>query len=209
MGSWAAMRIAGQACTRVQRAFFARDAREVAPELIGLVLAHATPAGLAAGRIVEVEAYLGRDDPAAHSFRGPTARNAAMFGPPGRAYVYFIYGVHHCVNVVVGGGVRGQAVLVRALEPLEGLDLMRVRRGREDVRDLCRGPGRLAQALAIGPELGGGDLVRGPLGLWRPRAKSPAHEVVVGPRIGITKAADLPLRFSARGSRYVSARATP
>ncbi len=200
------MRIAGQACARVPRRFFARDAREVAPELVGMMLLHDTPEGIAGGRIVEVEAYLGDLDAAAHSFRGPTQRNAAMFGPPGRAYVYFIYGVHHCVNVVVGGAKRGQAVLVRALEPLEGIDLMRARRGIEDVRDLCRGPGRLTQALAIGPELGGADFVRGPLGIWRPRSSAASVDVAVGTRIGITKAAEMPLRWCERGSRFVSAR---
>jgi DNA-3-methyladenine glycosylase len=201
------MTVAGQACARVPRSFFARDARIVAPKLVGMLLLHDTPEGLAGGRIVEVEAYLGHLDAAAHSFRGKTARNAAMFGPPGRAYVYFIYGVHHCVNVVVGGDQRGQAVLVRALEPLEGLDLMRARRGVEEVRDLCRGPGRLTQALAIGPEQNGADFVRGPLGLWRPRRGAAAIDVAVGQRIGITKAAEMPLRFCARGSRFVSARA--
>lgn len=199
------MRIAGLACTRAQRAFFARDARSVAPELIGLVLMHETPQGVAAGRIVEVEAYLGHLDAAAHSFRGPTPRTATMFGPPGHAYVYFIYGVHHCVNVVVGHGARGQAVLLRALEPLEGLELMRARRKRDDARDLCRGPGRLTQALGIGPHDDGADFVRGPLGIWKPRARPADIDVAIGPRIGITKAADLPLRFSARGNRYVSA----
>jgi DNA-3-methyladenine glycosylase len=184
------MRVAGLAYTRVPRAFFARDALAVAPELLGLVLLHKTREGIAGGRIVEVEAYLGSRDPAAHSFRGETVRNAAMFGPPGRAYVYFIYGVHHCVNVVVGGEERGQAVLVRALEPLLGLELMRARRGRTDERDLCRGPGRLTQALAIGPERDGADLVRGPLGIWKPDERGPGIEVAVGPRVGITKAAE-------------------
>src|SRR5690349_5125611 len=111
------MKIDGLRLVRVERSFFARSADVVAPELLGLVLVHATTAGITAGRIVEVEAYLGRRDAAAHSFRGPTARNASMFGPPGRAYVYFSYGVHYCVNVVVGGPERGQAVLLRALEP--------------------------------------------------------------------------------------------
>jgi DNA-3-methyladenine glycosylase len=203
------MKIDGVRVSRVQRPFFARTADVVAPELLGLVLVHETPRGITAGRIVEVEAYLGSRDAAAHSFRGQTARNASMFGPPGRAYVYFSYGVHYCVNVVVGGKERGQAVLVRALEPLEGLDQMRARRGREDVRDLCRGPGRLTQALGIGPEHDGADFVRGKLGIWRPREIVDTIEIAIGPRIGITKAAGLPLRFSARGSRYVSARATP
>jgi DNA-3-methyladenine glycosylase len=201
------MRIGNLDLGRVTRTFFARDAQLVAPDLLGLVLVHDTPEGIAAGRIVEVEAYLGSADAAAHSYRGRTARNASMFGPPGRAYVYFIYGMHHCVNVVVGGPQRGQAVLLRALEPLEGMELMSVRRGRDEVRDLCRGPGRLTQALGIGPQHDGADFVRGKLGIWKPREMPNATDVAVGPRIGITKAADLPLRFSARGSRWVSARA--
>jgi DNA-3-methyladenine glycosylase len=202
------MKIGDVHVSRVERTFYARPADVVAPELIGFVLVHATPEGTAAGRIVEVEAYLGSRDAAAHSFRGKTARNASMFGPAGRAYVYFSYGMHYCINVVVGGPERGQAVLLRALEPLAGIDLMRARRGRDDLRDLCRGPGRLTQALGIGPEHDGADFVRGKLGIWRPRDVAEEIDVAIGPRIGITKAADLPLRFSARGNRFVSATVT-
>lgn len=189
---------------RVPRAFFARDTALVAREMIGLVLAHETREGLAAGVIVEVEAYLAREDPASHAFRGQTARNGSMFGPPGRAYVYLIYGVHDCFNVVTRGKGVGEAVLVRALEPLVGIELMRARRGVDSVRELCRGPGKLTQALSIGRTLDGADLVRGKLGLWRPKPASSAIEIATSKRVGITRAVDLPLRFSAAGHAFVS-----
>jgi DNA-3-methyladenine glycosylase len=189
---------------RIPRAFFLRPTAIVARELLGTVLVHDAPEGLVAGIVVETEAYL-RDDPASHSFRGPTARNASMFGAPGRAYVYSIYGLHHCLNVVTGPAGIGEAVLVRALEPIEGLELMRRRRGGVADRELCRGPGKLVQALAIGRGHDGADLGRGPLVLRAlgTSARGP-REVVRTPRIGITRAAERPLRFHVRGSPYVS-----
>lgn len=150
------------------------------------------------GVIVETEAY-DPTDPASHSFAGPTQRNAPMFGPPGRAYVYRSYGMHWCFNVVCGG--RGAAVLIRALEPTSGLELMWERRGMQDERLLCAGPGRLCQALAITSELNHRELTQPPFQFV---ARSEEPNVIVGPRIGITKAADRPWRFALKGSRYLS-----
>ena len=202
------MKIGDELLKRVPRTFFARATEQVARELLGMYLVHETPGGVTAGRIVEVEAYLGRNDAASHSYRGETARNRSMFGPPGHAYVYFIYGVHHCFNVVTGPKGSGEAVLVRALEPALGLETMCARRGRE--RDLCRGPGNLTVAMGIGRELDGQDLVRGPLGIWRGANSAGRTSMRVGPRIGITKARELPLRFlSEDAARRPGARAAP
>lgn len=173
---------------------FARPAAELAPRLLGAIL---TVRG-AAGRITETEAYA-PDDPASHSFAGPTARNAAMFGPAGHAYVYRIYGLHWCLNVV---GLPGHAVLIRALEPLDGIAAMQARRGPG--KPLCTGPGRLAEALGIsgaddGRAFGGADF------RLDPAPERPAG-VLTGPRVGIRKAADWPMRFGLAGSRYLSRR---
>ncbi|MGH8982515.1 MAG: DNA-3-methyladenine glycosylase [Acidimicrobiia bacterium] len=145
------------------RSFYARDAREVAPELLGKLLVHDDPgAGRLAVRLVEVEAYAGADDPGSHAYRGPTARNATMFGPPGRLYVYFTYGMHWCVNVVCGTAGWASAVLLRGGAPVDGLDAIRARRpAARRERELCSGPARLAQALGLGREHDGADLVRG------------------------------------------------
>jgi DNA-3-methyladenine glycosylase len=177
---------------------FSLTAPELARALIGTVL---TVDGVG-GAVVETEAYR-RDDPASHSFAGPTRRNAAMFGPPGRAYVYRSYGIHWCFNVVCGPPGSGQAVLLRALEPLAGLEAMAKRRRLHDPRLLCAGPGRLAEALGITIALDGADLLAPPF-VWAP---GPRHAVAAGPRIGISKAADRPWRFCAMGSRFLSRRA--
>ena len=187
------------------RAFYVSGPRALARALLGRVLVHDDPAaGRIAGRIVETEAYGGRDDPASHAHRGETPRNRVMFGAPGHAYVYFTYGMHHCFNVVCGPAGRPMAVLVRALEPLVGLDTMAERRGTRSVARLTRGPGALAQALGLRREHDGLDLARGPL--WvadLPRARA-VGGVARGPRVGIRLAADRPWRYWLAGSAFVS-----
>ena len=174
---------------------FNLPAPEVAAGLIGARL----EVGGVGGRIVETEAY-DRLDPASHSFRGPTPRNAPMFGPVGRAYVYRIYGLHWCLNIVCDAASPGSAVLIRALEPLSGLDTMMERRGGGSVRTLCSGPGRLCQALGVTDALNGRDLDGAPFAL----EPGPAADIVSGPRIGIRHAASIPWRFGLAGSAYVS-----
>lgn len=185
---------------RLERTFYERNTVEVAKELLGCYLVHETPEGKTAGKIVETEAYLS-DDPASHSFRGKTKRNASMFGPAGKAYVYLSYGMYRCFNVVTAKEHVGEAVLIRALEPVEGLDLMRKRRGISEAEKLCNGPGKLVIAMGMGKELDGADLLTGPLTI---RARDSLAESQASPRIGITKAAELPLRFTLKGSRFVS-----
>lgn len=177
----------------LNQSFFDRPAPEVSRDLIGASLLF----GMVGGLIVEVEAY-DAADPASHSFAGPTPRNRVMFGPPGHAYVYKIYGIHYCLNFVCQ---PGSAVLIRALEPTAGLDLMRERRGAMPARNLCSGPGKLAQALGIDLEHNGLPLDCPPFTL-EPSASG--HDVAVGPRIGITKAVDTPWRFVKAGSRFLS-----
>lgn len=187
------------------RAFFDHDTVSVARNLLGTVLVHDTPEGRTVGRIVETEAYL-CDDPACHAARGLTPRNAPMFGPPGRAYIYLIYGMYRCFNVVTAPEGVGEAVLIRALEPLEGLDLMARRRGTTEARALCSGPGKLAIALGIGPALNGADLRIGELRLL-PDGSYPWHgpgRIEVTTRVGITSGADLPLRFYIGENPYIS-----
>jgi DNA-3-methyladenine glycosylase len=180
----------------IRRTFFARPVLEVAEELIGATFL----VDGVGGKIVEVEAYH-HEDPAAHGYRGRTERNATMFGPPGHAYVYRSYGIHWCVNFVCEPEGVADAVLIRALEPTHGLDLMRQRRGVDDERLLCSGPGRLCQALAITRAHDGLALDRPPFRL-EPRTGKP--EVVRGPRVGISRATDLPWRYGLGGSRYLS-----
>lgn len=177
------------------RSFFAQPVVALARALIGATLL----VDDAGGTIVETEAY-DREDPAAHSFGGRSERNAAMFGPAGHAYVYRSYGLHWCLNLV-GGERPGGAVLIRALEPTRGLDRMAARRATADPRALCSGPGKLAQALGITRALDGADVLAPPFALL-PADAEPA--TLAGPRIGITKAADLPWRFGLAGSRYLS-----
>jgi DNA-3-methyladenine glycosylase len=168
----------------------------VAPDLIGATLL----VNGVGGRLVEVEAYH-HTEPAAHSFRGPTERNAIMFGPAGYAYVYRSYGLHWCLNFVCEPKGSASAVLIRALEPTEGLATMRRRRGVTDDRLLCSGPGRLCQALGITVKHNGLALDAPPFALW---ARQSEVEIVAGPRIGITKAAELPWRYGEKGSRFLS-----
>ena len=183
----------------MRRAFYNRPVLEVARDLIGCVVEHEDCAGV----IVETEAYHD-SEPASHAFIGLTPRTRVLFGPPGVAYVYRSYGIHALLNAVTEPEGVGAAVLFRALEPLSGIDTMRARRGVSAERELCSGPGKLTQALGIGLEYNGTDLVRGPIRIApRPRAWRETH-VAVSPRIGITKAAELPWRFCASGSRFLS-----
>lgn len=188
-------------------AAFALSAAELAPLLLGKLLCHRTPQGLAAGMIVEAEAYCGPEDDAAHSFGGRrTARTEAMFGPPGHAYVFRLYGMHSCFNVVAAPEGSPQAVLIRALEPVEGLALMERRRGLTDPLQLCSGPGKLCQALAIGPAQYGLDLCGEELFLTDFRDFPPA-EICVSPRVNVDYALgyrDRLWRFFVKDSPYVS-----
>ena len=180
-------------------AFYARPVLDVARDLLGCVVRH----GEAAGVIVETEAYHD-SEPACHAHVGLTPRTHTLFGPPGRAYVYRSYGIHALLNAVCEPEGIGAAVLIRALEPLEGLAAMRARRGLERVEDLCSGPGKLTQALGIGLELNRTDLATGPIRIEPAAPGWEEVDVMTGPRIGITKAAELPWRFCAAGSASVS-----
>jgi DNA-3-methyladenine glycosylase len=183
----------------VNREFFDRSVHEVARDLIGCRLA----VGETAGLIVETEAYEA-SDPACHAYIGRTARNEVLFGPPGHAYVYFSYGIHSLLNFVTEPEGTASAVLIRALEPTEGIELMRERRGREKVEELCSGPGKLTEALGVDLSLNGADLFEPPFELSSPAGEWADAEVVTGPRIGITKAAELPWRYCVAGNRHVS-----
>lgn len=213
---------------RLPREFFERPATEVAPDLLGCVLWHDSPAGVVAARLVEVEAYRGSIDPASHAYRGRTARNAVMFGPSGHAYVYFSYGMHYCANLVCQPAGQGEAVLIRAGAVVGGADLARRRRyglpgtdgsttpgtsssARQRELDLARGPGRLCQALGIDRSLNGADVCApgGLLGIGPPLpADQPgvpaAGTVRTGPRVGISRAADLPWRYWLADDGHVS-----
>jgi DNA-3-methyladenine glycosylase len=184
---------------RLGRDFYARSVHDVARELLGCVVRH----GETAGRIVETESYH-MDEPASHAYAGLTERTRTLFGPPGRAYVYFSYGIHSLLNAVCEDEGTGAAVLIRALEPVDGIDEMRARRRLTRETDLCSGPGKLTQALGIGLSLNGSSLEDGPIVVVdrEPGAREP--RVVTGERIGITKAADLPWRFCDADSPHVS-----
>lgn len=184
----------------LKRAFYDRPTVEVARDLLGKVLFH----GSVAGTIVETEAYLGGGDLAAHSARGLTERTRVIFGPPGHAYVYFIYGMYECLNLVAEAGGKPGCVLIRALEPMAGVGLMRRRRpAARRLEDLASGPGKLTLAMAITRALNGADVTRGGLVVRRP-IEERAFEIDATPRIGIRQCADWPLRFVIRGNRFVS-----
>ena len=180
----------------LKRDFFARSVHEVAPELIGATLL----VDEVGGTIVEVEAY-DQQDPASHAYDGRTARNATMFGPAGHAYVYRSYGIHWCLNLVCGSRDDAEAVLIRALEPTAGIELQRQRRAVKDLRKLCSGPGKLCQALAITGEHDGLALDRPP---FRLEERREVPQIATGPRIGITRAAELPWRYGLEGSPFLS-----
>jgi DNA-3-methyladenine glycosylase len=181
---------------RLRKSFFARSVHEVAPNLIGATFLVNGVGGI----IVEVEAY-DQTDPAAHSFRGPTPRNAVMFGPPGYTYVYLSYGLNWCVNFVCQAAGSAAGVLLRAIEPTHGLAAMRRRRGVTDAKALCSGPGKLCEALAITKALSELPIDRSPIAL---HARSGGAEIATGVRIGLTKAVDLPWRYGLKGSKYLS-----
>jgi DNA-3-methyladenine glycosylase len=193
----------------VNRGFFERSVQDVARELIGCELR----VGETAGVIVETEAYE-ESDPACHAYIGKTARNEVLFGPPGHAYVYFSYGIHSLLNFVTEPEGFASAVLIRALEPTDGIEVMRRRRGRRSraragasrfaLEQLCSGPGKLTEALGVGLSLNGADLGEPPFEITAPSGAWSEVEVITGPRIGITKAAELPWRYCVRGSRFVS-----
>jgi len=188
----------------LSRAFYDRDTEVVARELLGAVLVCRTEDGTASGIIVETEAYIGEEDPACHAAVGRTRRTEPLYGRPGLSYVYFIYGVHWCFNAVTRAEGLPSAVLVRALEPLDGIDLMRARRGpRISDVNLTNGPGKLCAALGIDRRLNALSLQTGPL-VIRAGDRVPASQIVTTARIGITRAADWPLRYYIKDNRFVS-----
>ncbi len=190
---------------RLDRAFYNREPIQVARDCLGKLLVH----GETAGRIVEVEAYLGVDDQAAHAWHGLTKRTQILFGQPGHAYVYFIYGMYECLNFVAEPEGKAGCVLIRALEPLAGIERMQRRRpAAKRIEDLASGPGKLTQALGITRKLNGSDLVTGPLEVRTFVSQEPP-DIAVTPRIGITHCADWPLRFLIRGNRFVSGKPVP
>ena len=192
-----------RAGTALPAKFYDRDTEQVARDLLGAVLRCTTSDGVASGRIVETEAYLGEHDLACHATAGLTARTRWLYGAPGTAYVYFIYGVHWCFNAVTRAIGSPSAVLVRALEPLEGVELMRERRGVAHGRELTNGPGKLCEALGITGALNGLPLAKSPIEILR-GDPVPDSRVQVTPRIGITKSAEWPLRWLVRDNAYVS-----
>jgi DNA-3-methyladenine glycosylase len=188
--------------------FYGQETVRVAKQLLGCYLGHLEGEATTLGRIVETEAYL-VNDPASHAFIGQTPRNRVMFGPVGYAYVYLICGRHHCVNAVTGQAGAGEAVLIRALEPVQGIAVMQARRRTHKLQFLCNGPARLTEALAITRAFNGIPLFEGPLQIWSADSLPAApviseDDIVQTTRIGIAKAKDLPLRFYVRGNRYIS-----
>jgi len=189
---------------RLPRRFYARPPGVVARDLLGRLLVRTSGRSQLVGRIVEVEAYGGSRDPASHAFRGKTRRNRSMFGPPGHAYVYFTYGMHHCLNVVTGGEGVASAVLIRALEPVRGLEGMARRRGTTVRERLACGPGCVAEALGVDRSHDGLDLTRGPLWVSSAPARRGGRRVAVGPRVGVRGGADRRWRFYLEGHPCVS-----
>ncbi|GAC1630173.1 MAG: DNA-3-methyladenine glycosylase [Chloroflexota bacterium] len=188
--------------SKLDRSFYARPADIVARDLLGTVLTRAVGNASLQGRIVETEAYTGATDPGSHAFRGPTRRNAVMFGPAGYLYVYFTYGMHHCMNVVTGDDGEAGAVLVRALEPMSGIEVMQRLRNVKSTVELCNGPAKLCQALAVDRSHNGLDLTG--TEIWIEDAGGKCDDVVVTTRVGLSRGRDLLLRFFLAHNRYVS-----
>lgn len=186
----------------LDQSFFTKEAPELAKSLLGCVLIHETEDGITAGIIVETEAY-SQEDAASHSFNGETPRTKIMFGPGGFAYVYFTYGMHYCFNVVSGPAGHGQAVLIRALEPIEGIELMKKRRNKEELKILCNGPAKLVQAMGITKQDYGRPLFEGKLRIQKSQHVKVSN-IATGPRIGISKARDKKWRFWLKDSKFVS-----
>jgi len=182
---------------------FQNDTKTVAKKLLGMILVHKTPEGISSGRIVETEAYL-HTDPAAHSYHGKTKRNSSMFEKAGTAYIYFTYGMHYCFNIVTAKEGVGEAVLIRALEPLHGIPLMQKRRGIETLLLLCNGPAKLVQALGISPRHNGVDLLTNKELFLQKKDPSLSFTVLRGRRIGIRKEHDLLLRFFVKDNAFIS-----
>ncbi len=188
---------------KLPKSFYTRGAVTVAKDLIGKILVHSTKSGIISGIIVETEAYTGKNDPASHSYIGKTKRNEVMFSIGGKAYVYFTYGNHYCFNVVTGRHNRGNAVLIRAIQPLEGIDIMKANRGLEDIYNLSNGPGKLTKAFGINKELNGADLVGDIIFLAYPK-NDIRLKVSRSKRIGISKNTEKLYRFFAKDNPYVS-----
>lgn len=190
--------IAGYNQYIMDKEFFSQSADQLAPKLLGCRLVHEGPEGIVSGIIVETEAYM-QNDAASHSYKGETERTKIMFGPGGHAYVYFTYGMHYCFNVVCGPDGRGEAVLIRALQPVEGVELMQSRRGRSD--NIANGPAKLVQAMGINKQHYGLSLIDGDL---RIEPADKAVSVSCGPRVGISRAVDVPWRFWITDNPHVS-----
>lgn len=184
--------------------FYGRDTVKVARELLGKVMIFQGKGIPVGGKVVETEAYLGREDPACHSAKGRSERNAVMFGPSGFAYIYLIYGMYLCFNVTTGPEDSPEAVLIRALEPVEGIQVMRRNRGQDSIYNLCSGPAKLVQALGIDMSLNGTSVVEGKVRFLDSSSSTTSVNIVETARIGISKAADWPLRFYVAESRFVS-----
>lgn len=188
----------------LQRSFYEKDTLIVAKELLGKLLVHQTEVGTLVGRIVETEAYLGSMDPAAHSYKGQTQRTRAMFGSSGHAYIYFTYGMYYCFNVVAGGKQNGEGVLIRAIEPLTGIEQMKQNRKTEKEKNLTNGPGKLVIAMGITKDLYGHDLTTPPLYLDEDLETKKEFKIVETTRIGISQAKDLAYRFYIKDNPWIS-----
>lgn len=187
---------------KISRSFYAHPAAEVARDLLGKVVAREVGGEVVRGRVVETEAYCGETDPGSHAYRGLTQRTAVMFGPPGYLYVYFTYGMHYCMNVVTDSPDTAGAVLIRALEPIDGIDIMVRRRGKKNRVNLCNGPAKLCQALAISRAQNGADLEG--CEIWTEWSGPPTEPIAVSSRVGLSAGRDLPMRFFLAGNPFVS-----